>query len=275
MANPLVNGPGRVLASQIDLHSGAATFSYPLELPPGPEGFQPQLELTYNSASVDEMKNKRDVGSWVGTGWELHLGRISLDLLNKIYYLDFNGLSYKLVTADGVNFRTNPDQNYMITRSGNTWEMRDRGGNYYRFGGDANHNSEQFLTNSTYYRWDLSLMRDPNGNEATVSYVQDTLGTYPNNWVRSAYPEYLRYSNTRVEVHFVTGGAVNRGADGYLRLDNPLSYGSNPAPKVMENRELDYIEIRVGGSLVRKYDFSYSCWRSCSMTAYHPASLSA
>lgn len=37
IADSLAAGPGRIMASQVDLHSGAATFSYPFELPPGPE----------------------------------------------------------------------------------------------------------------------------------------------------------------------------------------------------------------------------------------------
>jgi len=92
-ANPLQNGPGRVLASQVDLHSGSAVFSYPFELPPGPGGFQPVLSLSYNSGSVNEMKNKRDVGSWVGIGWSLNPGRISYDSTGSKYYLELSGVS--------------------------------------------------------------------------------------------------------------------------------------------------------------------------------------
>ena len=40
-ASPLQSGPGRVMAAQVSLSSGAATYSYPIELPPGPGGFSP------------------------------------------------------------------------------------------------------------------------------------------------------------------------------------------------------------------------------------------
>jgi len=66
IGNSLTTGSGRVMASEVDMHSGAVTFSYPFELPPGPDGFQPKLELTSNSGGVDEMKNKQAMGSWVG-----------------------------------------------------------------------------------------------------------------------------------------------------------------------------------------------------------------
>ena len=65
----LIVGPGRVMAAQVSLQSGTAVFNYPFELPPAAGGFQPKLTLSYDSASVDEMKDKRDVGSWVGIGW--------------------------------------------------------------------------------------------------------------------------------------------------------------------------------------------------------------
>jgi hypothetical protein len=180
-ADPVINGPGRVMAAQVDLNSGTAIFNYPIELPPGPGGFQPKLELTYNSGVADEMKNKRSTGSWVGIGWALHLGRISLDLETGLYYLELNNASYQLASSDGINYRTNPDQYFKIVRSDNTWELWDREGVYYRFGGTTD--SEQYVGDD-YYRWDLSLMRDTNGNEATVSYVQDIRGSS----VRSAYP---------------------------------------------------------------------------------------
>ena len=59
-ANPTISGPGRVMAYQVDLHSGAATYSYPIELPPGQGGFTPSLTLNYNSGVADAMKNKHN-----------------------------------------------------------------------------------------------------------------------------------------------------------------------------------------------------------------------
>ncbi len=101
-ANPEIAGPGKVMAAQVSLSSGAAVFSYPLELPPGPGGFRPQLELSYNSGAVDGMKNKQSVGSWMGIGWNLKLGSVSYDAEGKSYSLDFSGGSFELFTLDGI-----------------------------------------------------------------------------------------------------------------------------------------------------------------------------
>jgi RHS repeat-associated protein len=267
-ANPLQVGPGRVNAAQVSLSSGAATFSYPFELPPGPGGFTPKLELTYNSGSVDEMKNKQAVGSWVGIGWNLHLGRISYDATNKQYFLDLSGASYQIFSTDGLNFYTNPEEYLKITRNyenGDTWIVLDREGNYYRFGGTTD--SQQYVISNeiaTGYRWDLNLIKDTSCNQAIVTYIQNPEGTWPNDyWIRSAYPEYVTYGN--VQVHF-TCSYDESTFDGYLRYDNPITksndmggyYIVNYAPKIMENRKLDSIEVKVNNTLIRKYNFSYT-----------------
>jgi hypothetical protein len=171
MGNPLINGPGRVMASQVDLSSGAATFTYPIELPPGPGGFQPKLDLSYNSSSLDEMKNRRDVGSWVGLGWSLHLPYISCDLASNAYYLNMNGISYKLITKDGFDYRTNPEQYYKISRNGQSWDMWDKEGIYYSFGNDSN--SRQWVNNGIDYKYNLDNMEDTHGNQISVHYEQD------------------------------------------------------------------------------------------------------
>ena len=202
------------------MHSGASTFNYPFELPTGPSGFQPKLELIYNSGSVDEMKNKRAVGSWVGIAWTLSLGSISFDPVTWAYTIDLNGVSYALV-QDGSVYRTNPDEYLNITRNGNTWEVWDKDGNYYRFGGTTD--SQQYLPNSIYYRWDLSLQKDTNNNQAMISYVRDITGTSPNTWVRSAYPDDIMYGN--FQVHFCSSLG---------RQDNPQATTYNPAPEVIE-----------------------------------------
>jgi len=257
--NPLQVGPGRIMASQVNLNSGSATFSYPIELPPGPGGFQPKLNLNYNSASVDEMKNKQDVGSWVGIGWSLDFGSISYDANTDSYYLNINDSSYQLIATDQTqkNYHTNPEQYYKITRSGNTWNVYDKDGILYQFDGTSD--SEQYLYN-TCYRWDMNLIQDTNGNQATMSYVQNIKVSGTNTWVRSADPASLNYGS--IQVLFNSSYDQNNPNDGYLRNDDPQSYGSNPAPLVMENRKLNSISINVGEALIRQYNFTYNTTNS-------------
>src|SRR5262245_53955194 len=46
--------------------TGAATFAFPLSVPPGTGGMQPSLALGYN--------NQQREDSWVGYGWSFSLG---------------------------------------------------------------------------------------------------------------------------------------------------------------------------------------------------------
>jgi tripartite motif-containing protein 71 len=192
----------------------------------------------------------------VGIGWTCDLGNISYDSSSNTYYLELNGVSYQLVTSDGTNFYTMPDEHFKITRSVNTWSVYDTSGNFYQFGGTSD--SEQYIggTSGTYYKWDLSLTQDPNSNQATVTYHQDIMGTGANSWVRSAYPLTMTYGN--IQISFTTAYDVNDTTDGYLRNDDPKTTNQNPPPLVFDNRELTNITITASNNVVREYNFGYN-----------------
>ena len=191
------------MSARVNMHSGASTFNYPFELPTGPSGFQPKLELIYNSGSVDEMKNKRAVGSWVGIEWVLFFtGRpISFDPVTWAYTI---GLEWGILCAGTKTMALYIEQilmsNLKITRNGNTWEVWDKDGNYVEVW-----RNDRFTTVfSDFYLLPVglkSLQKDTNNNQAMISYVRDITGTSPNTWVRSAYPEYMTYGN--FQVHFL------------------------------------------------------------------------
>src|SRR5439155_23737236 len=79
----------------VDLFSGTATTSLPIEVPPGRNGIQPNLNLAYESANGN---------GWVGMGWKLELGAIER---RTRFGLDYSGVDYTFrlsgVSADLVN----------------------------------------------------------------------------------------------------------------------------------------------------------------------------
>src|SRR5262249_61731894 len=50
--------------------TGDANLSYPIEVPPGRNGLQPSLAVTYNSSHGN---------GWLGTGWGLDIPSIDID----------------------------------------------------------------------------------------------------------------------------------------------------------------------------------------------------
>src|SRR6266568_2463311 len=57
------------------LFTGAFTYNFPIEVPPGISGMQPELSLDYNSM----LQN-----GWVGVGWDLSLGSIQRSVRNGV-----------------------------------------------------------------------------------------------------------------------------------------------------------------------------------------------
>src|SRR5262249_27058992 len=64
---------------QVSTLTGAASYSYPIAVPPGPSGLKPSLTMSYSSAATDGVvgqREKRQAG-WVGEGWSLDTGSIA------------------------------------------------------------------------------------------------------------------------------------------------------------------------------------------------------
>src|SRR5262245_18179807 len=87
---------------QPDLFTGTLTGSIPIEVPPGRNGMQPNLALTYTSSNGN---------GWVGMGWKLEMGGIerqtkwgvlysptsSEEQAGKVYTMRLNGVATDLV----------------------------------------------------------------------------------------------------------------------------------------------------------------------------------
>nr|MBA3824139.1 hypothetical protein [Ktedonobacterales bacterium] len=61
----------------VDLNAGALTAGFPIEVPQGPGGLTPPINLGYSSESTAEQHSPQGAAPWVGEGWSLSLGSIS------------------------------------------------------------------------------------------------------------------------------------------------------------------------------------------------------
>ena len=83
----------------MSLFTGAFTYSYPIAVPPGRQGIQPDLTLLYNSQAGN---------GWLGIGWDLSVGSIQRSTKNGVptyndgqdlFVLQFHGQTNQLVSV--------------------------------------------------------------------------------------------------------------------------------------------------------------------------------
>lgn len=219
-ANPLSGIP--IIAAPTANNMGSANFSYPINIPNGRAGMQPQLSVTYN--------NNGGYG-WMGEGWDLSVSCISIDTRwgvprfddqkeSEVYMLDGKQLVTRntegfmqLLPYQGewVNRYQSPKQFYMrveggfqkIMRYGNAptnyyWEVTDKDGTVYYYGkpvdGDGNSNNVGTLTNldNNIVRWYLTETKDTDGN--IVRYYYDHYSATSNTAERATYLRRINYT---------------------------------------------------------------------------------
>ncbi|HWG97411.1 MAG TPA: SpvB/TcaC N-terminal domain-containing protein [Nitrospira sp.] len=134
---------------QPDLFTGTLTGGMPIEVPPGRNGMQPNLALSYTSSGGN---------GWVGMGWKLEMGAIERqtrwgmlyqpttqeELDGKVYVMNLNGMSIDLVqdATDPLLYYEKVKSAFLrikkLSADGTAgWEITDTKGTKYRFGTGA------------------------------------------------------------------------------------------------------------------------------------------
>jgi len=182
--------------------SGGAALGHDLPVPAGRAGVAPDLSLAYTSG---------DDSSWVGVGWDLTVGSISVDTTfgaprylgaseSETYQLDGDrlfpnairsNLAARVGSIKSDFVRTTDTEREQIIRHGSTpstycWQVRDTEGNERWYGGEPDVNgacvrrADAVLTApatgvpggvSGDYFWGLAYTNDISGN--TVRYLYD------------------------------------------------------------------------------------------------------
>lgn len=167
--------------------TGAASYQFPIPVPPGRAGIAPNLALTYNS----QAGNGR-----LGVGWNLDLGSIQRRTKDGLKYgvddfiATINGSQAELVArppewgADTfgskiegafMRFRITARDVYNQPVS---WEVTTKEGTKYFYGSIPSYNSKQVNSLGT-FRWFLDKVVDLSGNTMTISYSLDNSVPYP------------------------------------------------------------------------------------------------
>ncbi len=215
-------------AFQVSNFTGAATYSLPIEVPPGPGGLQPEVVLNYNSQVVDQ-SNSLAQASWAGMGWSLDTGSIernthgTYSTQDDTFFLNIRGVSSQIVKDTSGNYHLSDENFWKVKFISNpsSWELKDKTGNTYTFGFVStmvyNTGSVQGCgspdIHTQEYRWDLTSVKNIFSKEIIYDYDKDTKPfkwNYFNDYCKvksmptdtAVYPKTIRYANNRYQVRF-------------------------------------------------------------------------
>ena len=236
--------------------TGAATYTIPINLPPGTEGVIPQLALTYNS--------QVPFNSILGRGWNINglsvitrttqnfyndggVKSISLSS-NSPYVLDGN----RLIAVSGTNgqngtqYRTEVETFNRITSFGNTngpewFQVETKEGLILEYG--KTNDAKLIASNGAVLFWNLNKMYDQYGNYVTYTYrkvnnelvIDEIKYTGNNNTNLSPYNsiKFLYEEKSDKNTFYISGEAI----DFHLLLKR--------------------VEVKAEGQLVNTYNLRY------------------
>ncbi len=188
---------------QVDLFTGAANYSYMIEVPPGTCNFSPNFAVTYNSG------RSNGEATIVGLGWDINLSYIQRDVeftagdtSDDTFDLYLNGRKYDLVYIPSEDrYHTEIESFLWIKKisgspnnqEGGYWIVRLKNGIEYRFG--FNLDSENMAAERNYvWRWSIDQIKDVNDNHIYYTYQENPVSGD----VGAVYPHQIQYNNDQL-----------------------------------------------------------------------------
>ena len=224
--------------------TGAVLYTIPIKIPPGRNGIQPKLNLTYNSYK----KN-----GWIGVGWDLGVSAIQRSTRKGVDYNaeDFvvikDGYSAELVArADwgpdyyGARIEAAFTKYYFNPDTGG-WEAYAKDGTKYFYGSNALSRKDNARG---IFKWCLDKVEDTNGNFMEITYYKDQGQIYLDEIFYTGNGS-LAPSN-HIKFHLIDRDA----------RDTAPMHGTNAA--VITAKLLNSIDVQANGERVRTYQLNYS-----------------
>jgi RHS repeat-associated protein len=239
--------------------TGAANFSFPIQVSPGSHGMQPNLDIVYSSQSGNDI-----------LGYGFHLSGLSaISRVNKNIYYDgtttpFTGNAITMTTADdglmldGQRLILNPNYSnayspendpYTVvqyTSAQDYFTVTTKDGIVISYGNSSiySNNSKFYAKGSSVaYSWAIDRITDPDGNYVQYNYLGDnTTGEYRINEIKytgngsnSPYNSINFYYEKRTDIDtmYEAGHATSQSmlltaikviAEGVLAYDYEFSY---------------------------------------------------
>lgn len=229
---------------EADSNSGAFVYGYPIEVPAGRNGLQPDLQLTYNSQNNDNQ-------NLFGYGWSIsipYIGRLNKTGIDKLYTDNYftSSLTGELVAIDANGNYASKVENgeffdYQYDDVNNNWTARDKQGNVYTFGATVASRQDNPNDTTKIFKWLLEEVRDTNDNFIRYEYYKDAGQIYP-------YKVFYTGSGSTdgiYEVEFLRES----------RSDNLKSFATGF--NVSNNYRIYEIDIKIDNQWENKYHLNY------------------
>lgn len=247
---------------ETNLATGAATYQYPIYLPPGRNGFQPEIYLFYNNQMVLD-------DSIYGYGWDLYMGGSitrtkeygTFEIYdNNEFYLNMLGASGELLPVSLVD-NEHGDYGLQVEDAfyryeflaDDSWVVTDQNGTEYYFGQVGESRQDDPNDSSRIFEWKLDEIRDVMGNYVRYEYFEDQGQIYPKAIYYTGYGNADLANDGPIEVRFqpfYDGVAGNERDDWTKWYDKGF--------EVKTDYILNGIDVLVEGNVVREYDISYT-----------------
>ncbi len=266
-ANPTA-AIGLINAPQAN-NTGSAALNYPIKLPSGRAGMQPQLSISYNSGGGN---------GWLGLGWNLNIPAITIDtrwgvprydekLETETYSL--NGEQLSPVAHRGTPVGRIANKQFYprvegsfnkIIRHGSKpsdyyWQVTDKNGVQYFYGGRTNLDTDAVLRDATgnIAHWALTEVRDLNGNFVRYHY-EKAEDTSTQDGIKDAqlYVSKITYTG-----HGTAEGPYTVLFDQRADKRKDVSINARYGFKQVTDALLEKITVQYGSELVRSYKLWY------------------
>ncbi|MCL2550161.1 MAG: hypothetical protein FWE78_04460, partial [Methanimicrococcus sp.] len=233
------------------LFSGAAAYTYPIVVPKGIAGFQPRIDLAYNS------QNTGGTYGWLGDGWSLNeyyilrdVNYTPNDISDDRFKLMFGGQAHDLIYSETDGFYHTKIETYTkiqkVAGGSNQkeeyWTVTTKDGTEYRFG----YTSDSELLNSVPDRdyvtkWKLDQIKDVNGNLIVYNYVKNPVSGE----IGTSYLKNISYNDGFNVIEFD-------------RTDKPVIFNEyRDGNRISEKCLLSSISIKADDQLVYQYQIAY------------------
>ncbi|HLF75833.1 MAG TPA: SpvB/TcaC N-terminal domain-containing protein, partial [Anaerolineales bacterium] len=278
------NGAGVILfdSAYPALFTGSSKYSIPIWTPPGRNGMEPSLALSYSSGSVEGVLG--DVQApWVGMGWSIDSAEIARKITNggcnpcgygaygyeNKFMLLLNGTGYELLPDTGTpgRYHTKDESFLYIQRynnvvgspstanaTGEWWEVVEKDGTRWRLGYTAD--AEQRAAMAGYPGTNPP---PPGTGWATLGYAGNEPNVVALRWradrVTDVYGNQMTFTYTE---EARTVGAITYDRASYI---GTISYTSHPsAPALSAGYSVEFVLVDRAGNDLPAWQTAWDNW---------------